>query len=232
MFSRCSSGIPQPVSLMMNWWVCAPRFLKSSHIFPPAGVYSAAFFQQMQQDAFQLLRVDFHIQFGGIHGQGDIFLCHSFDFVHDAFTESGDILLLHFVGFGQGGFQFGQFLDMVGECMQGFSPGSEASSVSSVGSIWAEMFWINLVFSSLCSLAMLMAFFCLRVRMMKRSNTIAPNTSAAARMAASMQSPMMMYCLALRESSFVLDSGQAFIIFLLQAFMFLLGGKRLYGVGP
>ena len=81
-------------------------------------------------------------------------------------------------------------------------PGSEASSVSSVGSIWAEMFWMNLVFSSLCSLAMLMAFFCLRVRMMKRSNTMAPNTSAAARMAASMQSPMMMYCLALRESSF------------------------------
>ena len=28
--------------------------------------------------------------------------------------------LLHFVGFGQGGFQFGQFLDMVGECMHGF----------------------------------------------------------------------------------------------------------------
>ena len=28
---------------------------------------------------------------------------------------------------------------------------------------------------------------------------MAPNTSAAARMAASMQSPMMMYCLALRE---------------------------------
>ena len=95
-------------------------FLEVQPYFSSSRGVLGGVFQQMQQDAFQLLRVDFHIQFGGIHGQGDIFLCHSFDFVHDAFTESGDILLLHFVGFGQGGFQFGQFLDMVGECMQGF----------------------------------------------------------------------------------------------------------------
>ena len=83
-----------------------------------------------------------------------------------------------------------------------FTPGSEASSVSSVGSIWAEMFWMNFVFSSLCSLAMLMVFFCLRVSTMKRNNTMVPNIRTAARMAANTQRPMMMYCLALRESSF------------------------------
>ena len=61
----------------------------------------------------------FTFSFGSIDGQGNIFLCFSLNFVHDSLAEGGDVLLLHFVGFGQGVFQFGQFLDVVGECMQG-----------------------------------------------------------------------------------------------------------------
>ena len=82
------------------------------------------------------------------------------------------------------------------------TPGKVVSKVFSVGSICEEIFWINLVFSSLCSLAICMAFFCFRVRRTKRSNTIPANTSAVASSPARMQSPMIMYCLADSELSF------------------------------
>ncbi len=78
-----------------------------------------------------------------------------------------------------------------------FTAGCFWSSVSSVGFICAEMLWMNSVFSRLCSFAVAIASFCLRVSMMKRSNMTASNPSAPNSTAASTHNAIMMYCLPL-----------------------------------
>ena len=82
------------------------------------------------------------------------------------------------------------------------NPATDLLISSSVGSICADILWMNPVCCSLCSVMVWMIFFNFRFRSMKRMTRNARNANAAIRMAANVQSPAMIYCLADSWSSF------------------------------
>ena len=186
----------------------------------------------MQQYAFQLLRIDFYIQLWSIDGQGNVFPGFSLNLVHDSLAEGGDVLLLHFVRFGQGVLQFGQFLDVVGECMQGLY-----SRQRSVERVQCRFHLGGDVLDEFCFQFVVLVgdtdgFLLLAGKDDEAQQYDSTEYQDCGKDGSQYAESDDDVLLGAQGVVLLLDGGQAFIVLLLQDVQFVLCGKRFHGVGP